>query len=125
MKKKLTLIDGTMEELEGTPEELAEFERRQLKISEEDDQSKKSPRLLTDEKNFVSPSVEHHHHYYPIFPLPMPTTLVPTFPAAPVLPWGNGDIIYKDAVITCGSGLSGASTHLPGFMVQNTCEVQA
>lgn len=49
MKKKIQKPDGTVEEVEGTAEELAEYERRLRgkKVSEQP--TPKNPGLLTDE----------------------------------------------------------------------------
>lgn len=49
MKKKVLKPDGSTEEVEGTPEEIAEYERR-LRGEVAEAPKKKGPRVLTDEK---------------------------------------------------------------------------
>lgn len=77
MKKKITRPDGTIEELEGTAEELAELERLGIassdgRVSELADRVRK---LLTDAKVALAPIEQHtHHHHYDRIPYTYPGT---------------------------------------------------
>jgi hypothetical protein len=72
MKKIVRKSDGSEETFEGTPEELADFERRQREGLTEVPQ-RKGKKLLLEEvaravKEYLEknpPGQEHHHHYAP------------------------------------------------------------
>jgi hypothetical protein len=61
MKKIVTKPDGTKEEIEGSAEELAAYER---KLKESVVQEKKTPGLLTDELRRLDWQSPHEYHNY-------------------------------------------------------------
>jgi hypothetical protein len=62
MKKVITKPDGTKEEIEGTAEELASYEK---KLKESIVQEKKTPGLLTDELRRFDWRSPHEYRDYP------------------------------------------------------------
>jgi hypothetical protein len=64
MKKKITHPDGTIEEIEGTPEELAQLEQKVPQGDRKDESNTKGPRILLDSKSpqVASGALVQHPH---------------------------------------------------------------